>query len=404
MAKIPITWQQNLRTRYEAWYALAYPSGFKDGFMTALKPHSDQSTADLTDAIKAWVKYSGGKIDNNSGLSSFRIEKIERRGGIEKRPKFNKMAKGRSDLTCAHVGNNIAIEIKCAATNDSSSPQQYNYYLDITTPNKITGKAPGLYIIAETMQGFVDWWMDYEESLKFGMFPLKVDGTPLQPVYDKPKEKKMDNKPLFSNDIDGLPTLDEWRKGQKEECSILSTPKVGKPKEVDKVLSAYIAAAPPYVRDGANSTPLKEIDAYYHYFLAQGFKIALKPCIYYKLKPLPKIQKRVPKGYRLKEWTLIDEQGFAAIEWKVLEDGTYQHLNNTENISEKFCIPDMIISKGDEVFVIDCKKDCNDFKLWQYAAKVRFIMEAKGDKRVVKTATVNHSAGGRHHNFNIPIK
>lgn len=387
-------WLSTLLAQRLKWWAETHPNVYADNLVPIPDKYRDDTTNDLTHAAIDWFKFHWCAVARTNTTGAPR--KIN--GEMILTP----TKRGGSDIDVVHEGRVIKCEIKCKATGDTLKDHQFKEYLRIT-------KAGGLYIVVPDMPTLAHWWQRYTQSLQSGTYPLHPDGSPIQPVITPPRHRTPKGDVIPSE----IPTLDQWRQsdeGKAAKQSALAR-KAPKPSLSENIEYARFGTAPPYVKhSGENRRSMEDLERAKRCFEFQGYKVLMlqQPtendpngkAIYYRMKGEVKEYKRLPVGHtRIGDY--IYKDGKLVEDIKINPDGGY---TTTIHQAEQFCIPAFIISRGDEVYVVDTKFNVSDYKIDHYVRLVKWMMQAKGGTRKVLGGVCDFPGGfvnSRHRVFTI---
>lgn len=124
----------------------------------ARREFSDKTANGLTTCIIQYIRLMGGQAEriSNTGRridtrTTFEnvIGQTRTIGGANWIPGTG--TNGTADISATIAGRSVKVEVKCAATHDRQSQAQKDYQQSVEA-------AGGLYVIASTFAGFMEWY------------------------------------------------------------------------------------------------------------------------------------------------------------------------------------------------------------------------------------------------------
>jgi hypothetical protein len=129
-----------------------------------IKPYADKTAGGLTRCIVEWLRLNGHQAEriNTTGTP------VDKRrsyvdclgfqrtiGGVTWRK--NSTTKGSADISATVRGRSVKVEVKVGS--DRQRPAQREYQRSVE-------EAEGVYVIARTLAGFVEWYDDFTNPTK----------------------------------------------------------------------------------------------------------------------------------------------------------------------------------------------------------------------------------------------
>ena len=125
------------------------------------RTYKDNTTNELTKCVYDFLKLNGiftertgneGRVIDNRQAVTDVLGHTRMIGTIQR--VYGSGTKGTSDLKAVINGRFIAIEIKCAATNDRQSNSQRTYQLEVE-------KSGGIYLLIPDFDNFLTWYQKF---------------------------------------------------------------------------------------------------------------------------------------------------------------------------------------------------------------------------------------------------